>query len=284
MSHHPLPFRQPEPEVWLVLDGARVLARLRAAGPSWMHVYIEGEVPVDSQVPLTVVLRGVEGGVIDGLSEVMSTKRHDGRNVLHLRLLQLRTTGREALLRRFTRDVLNDSGESPLLCSRQAQPVPSTQRSLSALRQVQGAIGVPSSAFVEEDEVITSCPVRWRSGERTFPASIVRCSRSGRRLVVRRSGPSPTTWETVRLELDLGVSGEPRPIQLVAVVVGVLSASDDESHLIIVRLTRWSAAPDRAAWMRWIRHKQRLDTSMGESASPEVTRTVSPLRASAPPT
>ena len=284
MSTNPLSLSQAKPEVWLVLDGKRVLARLRAAGPSWIHVFIEGAPPEDPNIPFTVVLRGPEGGVVDGLSSMMSTVRRDGRTVLHLRLLHLSTSGQHALLLRFVRDVLNETGQSPLLGDASDSACFVDDRTMRALHADHLAADDPAHASLGQDEVVVSKPAVWRVGGVTQPAHIVRTSRSGRRLVVRRSGSAPSAWETVRLELDLGIGGEPRPIQLVGMVIGTIPSWGRATQDIVVRLARWSVASDRAVWMRWVRHQQRLDTDPLVAGRGPVTRTVPPPGAAGPPT
>jgi len=270
MSALPPSLLQAEPEVWLVLDGRRVLARLRAAGPSWIHVFIEGDSPVDDRVPFTVVLRGADGGVVDGLAHRMSGVRKDGRTILHLRLTHLSTSGRRGILERFVRDVLRDreGATEPLSCFADS----GVHR---AVHRPHRLASVPGEVPVASDLIVVSMPVVWRVDGSAVSGRIVQSSSSGRRLVVRRKGPPPSSWETVRLEMDLGVSGEPRPVQLVGMVIGTvpMTQAPSGSTDVIVRLVRWSADSDRAVWSRWIRHQQRLDTSLQRVAGGTETRT-----------
>lgn len=272
---------QAEPEVWLVLDGRRVLARLRAAGPSWIHVFIDGPPPSDRRVPLTIVLRGADGGVIDGVAELMSSTRRDGRTILRLRFTNLSTSGRHELIGRFLGDILREGPtESPALGQSACYADAGALRAIHQHRHAQAPLReVPMSA----DAVVLSKPVLWR-GDATSRAEIVQSTPTGRSLVVRRRGSPPSAWETVRLELDLGVGGEPRPVQLVGMVIGITPSTATDSVDIAVRLVRWSADSDRAAWSRWLRHQQYLDTVGPEADEAAVTRTVAPVTAPGPPT
>lgn len=256
---------QSQPEVWLVLDGVRVLGRLRAAGPSWLHVFIDGAPPARPQIPFTVVLRGAEGGVVDGLSVLMSSARRDGRTVLHLRLIHVSTSGRHRLIKRFVRDVLR-SGDDSAGCFADDQALRAIHRrhrTAPETRQVSPA----------SDGVRVSKPATWRSGSATTQARIIQSTASGRRLVVRRSGPPPSTWETVHLEVDLGAAGEPRPVTLVGMVIGALPTGRSGSSDVVIRLARWSRDADRVAWMRWVRHQSRVDSAATGSGASPATRT-----------
>jgi hypothetical protein len=276
--------RQLEHEIWLKLDGQRVLARLRAAGPSWMHVFIEGEIPSDAHVPFTVVLRGAEGGVIDGLGYTMSTRDRDDRTVLHLRIIELTTGGCPSVLRRFAHDVLNDA-DSPFVTKlTSASPRPASSSTVGARHDSYGSRPLAQSAVVPEDSVVVSKGLLWRSDSLTSPAQLVRSSQRGRRLLVRLNGPVPTAWESVKLELDMGSCGEPRPIQLVGMVLGTVESKRTGVCHVSVRLVRWSDAADRAVWMRWVNHQQRLNTVLNESNQSAAlsTRTIRPHRVSGP--
>lgn len=267
MSPNALFMNQAEPEVWLVLDGRRVLARLRAAGPCWMHVFIDGAPPTSDQIPFTVVLRGADGGVVDGLSCLMSSGRREDRTVLRLRLTHLSTSGHHALLKRFVADILGDA-PSPIKMSVRHVDA----GALRALHHPHRSAAPPDDGPLASDLFVVSMPAVWRLDATTTPAHIIKSSASGRCLVVRRRGPPPSAWETVRLEMDLGVGGEPRPVQLVGMVIGTVTGGDAPGTDVIVRLVRWSADSDRAAWARWIRHQQHRDTSLVVAALPSAAR------------
>jgi hypothetical protein len=279
LKSNPVRPSQLEHEIWLELDGRRVLARLRAAGPSWIHVYIEGDTPSDAQVAFTVVLRGGDGGVIEGLGYMMSSSNRDERTVLHVRITELTTAGCQSLLRRFARDILND--EESKLVGRGAAPRSRlrSQRGLGARHDTYGSMPVAHDASVPEDSIVVSKPVLWRSGSLTSASQLVRTSVGGRRLLIRLQGSVPEAWETVKLELDLGSCGEPRPVQLVAMVLGTVDSRQGGICHVVVRLVRGSLEADRVVWMRWVNHQQRLNTvlNLGLQSAPAVTRNLSAL-------
>jgi len=275
---------QSDHEVWLVLDGRRSLARLRAAGPSWMHVFVEGEQPECSSVAFTFVLRGVGGGVIDGLSHVMSSVERDGRRVLHLRIIELSTGASPTLLERFAQDVLNDAPSNPLVAHAKGKSGRREAKLLGARHEDYRRVPslVESSALA--DSLVVSKSVLWRLGNTTCDAHLVRSSLSGRRLLIRLEGPLPLAWEGVKIELDVGGMGEPRPIQLVAMVLGTVPTNEPGVHHVVVRLLRWSRDSDRVVWLRWLAHQQRLDTTMSPLDEVGLTRTIHPIRPSLPST
>ena len=275
---------QTDHELWLMLDGDRVLARLRAAGPSWMHVFIDGDVPKSPKVHFTFVLRGAEGGVIDGSSDIMSSVERSGRRVLHLRIEALNTRASPSLLERFARDVLNDSGPSPLVRHRVDAPVWGEAKLIGARYEDYRSMPLHSDSYALEDSVVVSKAIRWRLGSDARPAHLVRSSLSGRRFLVRLKGPVPSAWESVKVELDVGCMGEPRPIQLHAMVLGTLDTDDEEAHHVVVRLLRWSKDSDRLVWLRWLAHQQRLDTTVPSSEALEDTRSIRVIRPSHPKT
>lgn len=271
-------------EVWLTIGQGRVLARLRAAGPSWMHVFIEEAVNVGTELPFTFVLRGAEGGVIDGLSRVISCGERDGKVIVRLRLMKLATTGGDELLARFAREILNDGAANPLIvnCNRGVR-LAATSLKGAGLDATQ-TLPLGADACIMEDPVVVSKRALWRDGKETTRAELIRSSGSGRRLLIRLLGPVPSAWATVRVELDVGCMGEPRPIQLVVMVVGTLSTDDLQGCHVVVRLLRWSQDTDRMLWIRWLRHQQRLDTSVVSKTEPEVTRTIRPILNASLPT
>lgn len=284
MDTNPTAPSQLEHEIWLKLDGERVLARLRAAGPSWMHVFIEGAVPGDAHVPFTVVLRGAEGAVIDGLGYTMSTSDRNERTVLHLRIVELTTRGCPSALKRFARDILNDTDSPFVSCSEVDTPSTASQRTVGARHDSYSALPVAQPAAASEDSVVVSKSLLWRSGSLTSPAQLVRSSTDGRRLLVRLNGPAPAAWDTVKLELDMGSCGEPRPIQLVGMVLGTVASRRTGVCHVSVRLVRWSDDVDRAVWTRWVNHQQRLNTVLNDTTQSVTvpTRTIVPRAAMGP--
>ena len=278
MNTKPTASSQLEHEIWLKLDGERVLARLRAGGPSWMHVFIEGEAPDDPHVPFTVVMRGAEGGVIDGLGYTMSTSDRHDRTVLHLRIVELTTRGSQGALERFARDVLNDS-DSPFISeSVDTKPMAECSSPVGARHDSYRSMPLSQSAADPEDSVVVSKALLWRSDSLTSPAQLVRTSVGGRRLLVRLNGPVPAAWETVRLELDMGSCGEPRPIQLIGMVLGAVESRRTGVCHVSLRLVRWSDDVDRGTWRRWVNHQQRLNTVLTEPnrVTSAPTRTIAP--------
>ncbi len=275
-----LPFpSQSEPEVWLILDGHRCLARLRAAGPSWIHVFIDGSPPASDHVPFTVVLRGGVGGVVDGLSEMMSTAYRDGRTILHLRLVHLTTSGCHEILQRFVRDILQTGSSSNL-----EQVCTTDDRALRAIHRAHRSVSKVEEVSIIPDALAVSKPVILRVEDEAVPAELVRTSTSGRRIVVRRPGLQPSLWETVRLAVDLGAEGEPRPVQLVGMVIGTIPSGDRGRSDVVIRLTRWSYDSDRAVWTRWIQHQMRLLAARSRVEASNPVRTVTVRPPSGPPT
>ena len=268
-----------------MINGRRVLARLRAGGPSWIHVFVDDAPDDASQVPFTLVLRGVSGGVIDGVTEVMSTVSREGRLVLHLRILELATAASPRLLARFAREILNDDSPNPLVVSRERSIGQSTKRLSGARHDAYQCLTHVSEDAGFEDGLIISKAALWRDGRKTTEAELIRSSSSGRRLLVRLNGPVPSAWASVKLELDLGCMGEPRPVQLSTLVVGILPTEDAESCHVLVRLLRWSEESDRLVWHRWLRYQQRLDTACSPiEATSLVTRTIPRAQLASPPT
>ena len=96
-----------------------------------MHVFVDTDVSQGREVPFTFVLRGAEGGVIDGLSHVISTSERGGRVILRLRILKLATTGCDDLLVRFARDIRMDTTQNRLIaqCKRGGRLVTRAKRS-----------------------------------------------------------------------------------------------------------------------------------------------------------
>jgi len=249
-----------------------------------MHVFVDTDISQGREVPFTFVLRGAEGGVIDGLSHVISTSERGARVILRLRILKLATTGCDDLLIRFARDILRDTTQNILIaqCKRGRRLV--TRVPVDMAYDAHRTRPLTPEAHGMEDAVVVSKPARWRDGKETTSARLIRSSVSGRRLLVRLQGPVPSAWATVRIELDIGCMGEPRPIQLIAMVIGTLPIDDPGACHVLVRLLRWSEEMDRMLWLRWLRHQQRLDTSVMTHGGVEVTRTIAPLYYSAPST
>jgi hypothetical protein len=243
-----------------------------------MHVFIEGDVPSDAHVPFTVVLRGAEGAVIDGLGYTMSTSDRNERTILHLRIVELTTSGSQSALQRFTRDVLNDE-DSPFISSATSDVLGvGGQRTVGARHDSYGSLPLAQSSTLSEDSVVVSKALLWRSDSLASPAQLVRSSTDGRRLLVRLNGPVPAAWDTVKLELDMGSCGEPRPIQLVGMVLGAVASQRTGVCHVSVRLVRWSDDMDRAVWIRWVNHQQRLNTVLSDSPQSVTvpTRTIAP--------
>ena len=239
-----------------------------------MHVYIDGPAPSDERVPFTVVLRGADGGVVDGLSEVMSSVSLEDRTILRLHLTHVSTSGHRDLLKRFLGDPVRHSKAT---LKRAALADPGVLRAIHQRADVT-PLGAPRMAL---GMLPLNKPAIWR-GRVAQRVEILQSSPSGRSLVVRRKGAVPSAWETVRLEVDLGVKGEPRPVQLVGMVIGT-HAVGAETH-IVVRLVRWSADSDRVVWTRWLRHQERLAATPITGEAPQKTVTLRPLSAPGPPT
>lgn len=249
-----------------------------------MHVFIEGDVPSDAHVPFTVVLRGAEGAVIDGLGYTMSTSDRNERTVLHLRIVELTTRGCPSALKRFARDVLNDMNSPFVSCPAVDTSSTVSPRTVGARHNSYSALPVAQPAASSEDSVVVSKSLLWRSDSLTSPAQLVRSSTDGRRLLVRLNGPTPAAWDTVKLELDMGSCGEPRPIQLVGMVLGTVASRRTGVCHVDVRLVRWSRDVDRAVWTRWVNHQQRLNTVLNDTTQSVTvpTRTIVPRAAMGP--
>jgi hypothetical protein len=182
-------------------------------------------------------------------------------------------------LQRFVRDILGTGSSNSL-----AQACIADDRAIRAIHRAHRSVSKVEEVSIIPDAVAVSKPVVLRVEDTAVPAELLRSSTSGRRVVVRRPGLQPSLWETVRLAVDLGVYGEPRPVQLVGMVIGTIPSDDRGTSDVVIRLTRWSCDSDRAVWTRWVQHQMRVFAARSCVKASPPARTVTVRPPSGPPT
>lgn len=96
--------------------------------------------------------------------------------------------------------------------------------------------------------------------DRIQSTTIRRVSRDGRRLFLSWSGGEPEIWEQLKLEVDVGSLGEPKPVLLNATVVGTCRVDTDGEQLLIVRLTRVMGSVDQRLWFNALQRRHPTKT------------------------
>ena len=272
-------------EVSISVDGQRRSARIVDAGTGWIHLSTTSIHPVDPQVNLSIIHRGPRGGMLRLGATCLSAHQRGDMTLLRLRLDRVKATEEQEFMACFLEQSLGypDAAliadtdtivaitddprvEAERLSGRSAPSTrPRPLRSLSRFhRWSRLATTVNYDGYCWRNDVIQSTTIR-------------RVSRDGRRLFLSWSGDEPEIWEQLKLEVDVGSLGDPKPVCLNATVVGTCRIDTDGQHLLIVRLTRVMGSVDQRLWFNALQRRRPTRTQPFH-ARPQVKSTDSSPR------
>lgn len=251
-------------EVSISVDGQRRSARIVDAGTGWIHLSTASIQPSDPQVSLSIIHRGPRGGMLRLGATCLSTHQRGDVTLLRLRPDRAKATKEQEFMDSFLEQSL---GYPDAALIADTDMIDAIAGAPPVDAQGMGSRSAPStrprplrslSRFHRWSRLATTVNYSgqcWRN-EMVQPTTIRRVSRDGRRLFLSWAGGEPEIWEQLKLEVDVGSLGEPKPVQLYATVVGTCRVDVDGERLLIVRLTRVMGSVDQRLWFRALKRRR----------------------------